>query len=145
MRVNKSQLIEVKVFGIASGNTQTNIQFQDQPYLRNKKITGIETVYQTECPVTLTGAQTASNADAIKGFLTLYTNDILNPTSVGEWIQNVPLALLHKVQNQASDAFVRNPYLLIGQTIIWDKCFIRLTTALNNTTDVSFLFNVYFE
>lgn len=145
MRVNKSQLVELKVFGIATGNTATNFTFQDQPYLRNRKIFGIESFIDTEIPVSTTGAAIVSNAEYITGYLTLFTTDVNNPNSLGEWIQNVPLTILHRVQNSANDAFVRIPYILQGQTIIWDKCTLRLTTALNNTVDKSFIFNVYFE
>jgi hypothetical protein len=145
MKVFKSQLVELKIFGIAGGNTGTNFQFQDQPYLRNRKIYGLESFEVNEVPVSPTGAAIVSNADYIKGYLTLYTNDIKDPKSVGEWIQNVPMVVLHRVQNGTPTPFVRIPYVLAGQTIIWDKSYIRLTSALNNTVDKSFIFNVYFE
>lgn len=145
MKVFKSQLVELKIFGIAGGNTGTNFQFQDQPYLRGRKIYGLESFQVNEVPVSPTGAQVVSGADYIKGYLTLYTNDIKDPKSVGEWIQNVPMVILHRVQNGTPTAFVRIPYVLAGQTIIWDKSYIRLTSPLLNTTDHSFIFNVYFE
>lgn len=145
MKVYKSQLVELKIFGIATGNTGTNFQFQDQPYLRNKKIFGIESFQVLDAPVSPTGAQVVNQADYIKGYLTLYTNDVKDPKSVGEWLQNIPMVVLHRVQNATPTAFVRIPYMLAGQTIIWDKSYIRLTSALNNTTDHSFIFNVYFE
>jgi len=145
MRVNKSNLVELKIFGISGGNTGTNFQFQDQPYLRNKKIYGIESFVATEVPISPTGAAVVSGAEYITGFLTLYTNDIKDPKSIGEWLQNIPLVVLHRVQNSVVTAFVRIPYVMVGQTIIWDKSYIRLTTALNNTVDKSFLFNVYFD
>lgn len=145
MKVLKSQLVELKIFGISGGNTGTNFQFQDQPYLRGKKITGLESFQVDEVPVSPTGAAIVSESEYIKGYLTLYTNDIKDPKSVGEWIQNVPLVVLHRVQNATPTAFVRIPYVLAGQTIIWDKSYIRLTSALGNTVDKSFIFNVYFE
>ena len=145
MKVFKSQLVELKIFGIAGGNTGTNFQFQDQPYLRGRKIYGLESFQANEVPVSPTGAEIVSSADYIKGYLTLYTNDIKDPKSVGEWIQNVPMVVLHRVQNGTPTAFVRIPYVLAGQTIIWDKSYIRLTSPLMNTTDHSFIFNVYFE
>jgi hypothetical protein len=145
MRVNKSQLVELKIFGIATGNTGTNFQFQDQPYLRNRKIFGLESFVDTEVPVSTTGADIVTGSEFITGFLTLFTTDVNNPNSLGEWIQNVPLVCLHRVQNSVLTPFVRVPYILQGQTIVWDKSFVRLTTALGNTTDKSFIFNVYFE
>jgi hypothetical protein len=145
MKVLKSQLVELKIYGIAGGNTGTNFQFQDQPYLRNKKITGLESFVVSEVPVSPTGSAVVDPTEFVKGYLTLYTNDIKDPKSVGEWIQNVPMCVLHRVQNEVTTAFVRIPYILAGQTIIWDKSYIRLTSPLNNSVDKSFIFNVYFE
>lgn len=145
MRINKSQLVELKIFGIAGGNTGTNFQFQDQPYLRQAKIIGLESFMQPEVPESPTGSAVVGEPEYIKGYLTLYTNDIKNPSSVGEWLQNIPMVVLHRVQNADNSPFVRIPYLLQGQTIIWDKSYIRLTSPLGNTEDRSFLFNVYFE
>lgn len=145
MRIQKSQLVELKIYGIASGNTGTNFQFQDQPYLRNKKIFGLESFVNVEVPISPTGASVVTTDQYYKGYLTLYTNDVKNPSSLGEWIQNVPMTVLHRVQNNVATAFVRIPYVLAGQTIVWDKSYVRLTSAFNNTTDISFIFNVYFE
>jgi hypothetical protein len=147
-RVKKSQLVELKIFGISGGNTGTRFQFQDQPYLRYKPIMGIETVNVQDVPVSPTGAAVVSAAQLVTGYLTLYINDVDDPSSVGEWIQNVPLTLLKRTQDQASGViapFVRQPFLLAGQTIIWDKSYLTLTSALSNTSDLSFLFQVYFE
>jgi hypothetical protein len=148
-RVKKSQLVELKIFGISGGNTGTRFQFQDQPYLRYKPITGIETFNVNDVPVSPTGAAVVSGTQLPLAYLTLYVNDVDNKTSVGEWIQDVPMAILKRTQSQTTAnifaSFVREPFLLAGQTIIWDKSYITLTSALSNTSDVSFLFNVYFE
>lgn len=143
--IKKSQLVELKIFGISTGNTGTQFQFQDQPYLRNKKIFGLESMQLSEVPVSPTGATIVNAGQYQKAFLTLYVNDVRDPSSVGEWIQNVPMVLIHRVQNDQAAAFVRVPYVMAGQTIIWDKSYIRLSSPLNNTTDTSFIFNVYFE
>lgn len=147
-RIKKSQLVELKVFGVAGGNTGTRFQFQDQPYLRFKPIMGVETFNVQDVPVSPTGATVVSATQLVTGFLTLYINDVDDPSSVGEWIQNVPLTLLKRTQDQTGGViapFVRQPFLMAGQTIIWDKSYVTLSSALNNTTDLSFLFNVYFE
>jgi hypothetical protein len=147
-RIKKSQLVELKIFGISGGNTGTRFQFQDQPYLRYKPIMGIETLNVVDVPVSPTGAAIVSAAQLVTGYLTLYINDVDDPSSIGEWIQNVPLTLLKRTQDQTSGViapFVRQPFLLAGQTIIWDKSYVTLTSALNNTADTSFLFQVYFE
>jgi hypothetical protein len=147
-RVKKSQLVELKVFGVSGGNTGTRFQFQDQPYLRFKPITGLETFNVVDIPLSPTGATVVSAAQLITGYLTLYVNDVDDPSSVGEWIQNVPLTILKRTQDQTAGViapFVRQPFLMAGQTILWDKSYVTLTSALSNTTDLSFLFNVYFE
>jgi len=144
--VIKSQLIELVNPGIAgTGNTATKLQFQDQPYLRGKSITGLEIVNVNDVSLSPSGKTVVSSAFVIKSYLTLYLNDPGNPQNIGEWIQNVPLTLMHRVQNSANDPFVRKAYDLVGQTIYWEKCFLTFATALANTTDVSFLFNVYFK
>ena len=148
-RIKKSQLVELKVFGVpTTGNTGTRFQFQDQPYLRFKPIMGLETFNVVDVPVSPTGAAVVSAAQLVTGFLTLYINDVDDPSSVGEWIQNVPLTLLKRTQDQTAGViapFVRQPFLMAGQTIIWDKSYVTLSSSLANTSDLSFLFNVYFE
>ena len=147
LRVKKSQLVELKVFGVAgTGNTGTRFQFQDQPYLRFKSILGIDTFNGTEVPKSPTGATVVTSTETTLGFLTLYINDVDNPSSVGEWMQNIPLVLMHRVEQPATgNVFVFDPFLMYGQTIIWDKSYITLSSPLNNTADRSFLFNVYFQ
>lgn len=146
LKIKKSQLVELKIFGVAGGNTGTRFQFQDQPYLRFKSILGIDTYNATEVPVSPTGATVVSNAQMIKGYLTLYINDVDNPSSVGEWMQNIPLVQMHRIESPTSaNVFVFEPMLLAGQTIIWDKSYVTLSSAFSNTTDVSFLFNIYFQ
>jgi hypothetical protein len=82
-------------------------------------------------------------------YLTLYLNDVNKPGDVGEWIQLVPFTLMHRSQNSGSSTtsmpFVRQMFELVGQTIFWEKCYVTLPVAFANTSDVSFLFNVYFK
>jgi len=140
--VIKSQLIELVNQG---GSTATKLQFQDQPYLRQKQITGIEILTVNDMATSPTNNSVITTAQMQKSYLTLYLNDPGNPQNVGEWIQNVPLALLHRVQNASNDPFVRKAYDLVGQVIYWEKCYLTFSSSLGNTLDVSFLFNVYFK
>lgn len=158
-KVYKSQLIEVILPGIAGGNGATKIQFQDQPYLRNKKITGIEIFTANDMSASPTNKTPITGEQMKKSYLTLYLNDVQNPQDVGEWIQNVPFVSMHRVQNniisptalpvapgvQYSEPFVRQPFELQDQVIYWEKCYITLATAFTNTTDVSFLLQVFFK
>jgi hypothetical protein len=140
--VIKSQLVELVN---PANSTATKLQFFDLPYLRFKQITGIEVLNVNDASASPTNKAVVSNAQMIKSYLTLYLNDPSNPTIVGEWIQQVPLSLMHRVQNSSNDPFVRQGYNLVGQTVYWEKCFLNFASSLGNTSDVSFLFNVYFK
>jgi hypothetical protein len=140
--VYKSQLIELIV---PAGSLTTKLQFPDQPYLRNKQILGIETVIAGDMDASPSNRVPISLNDFQKSYLTLYLNDVTVPNAVGEWIQNVPFVLLHRIQNATPDPYVRTPYTLAGQVIYWEKCFVSFASALNPITDVSILLNVYFK
>lgn len=166
-KVNKSQLIEVINTGVAAtGNQSTKIQFPDQPYLRGKQIYGLEIFTFDDFPVSPSNRAVIPFAVSQKSFLTLYSDDIDNTGNVGEWIQNVPFTVLHRLQSQAStvgttntgggftspaaatstpNTFARSMFLLQGQRIIWEKSYISLASAVGNTIDVSFLVQVYFK
>jgi hypothetical protein len=144
--VNKSQLIEIILPGVATtGNQQTKIQFNDQPYLRFKKVQGVEVLNSADMTLSPSNKTPISNAQMKAAYLTLYLNDPQNPANVGEWIQNVPFSLLHRIQNAATDPFIRSMFNLNDQVIYWEKCYISLPVAYANTTDVSFLIQVYFK
>jgi hypothetical protein len=144
--VNKSQLIEIILPGVATtGNQSTKIQFNDQPYLRFKKVQGIEVLDSTDMTLSPTNKTPISAAQMKTSYLTLYLNDPSNPQNVGEWIQNVPFTLLHRIQNASNDPFVRSMFHLDNQVIYWEKCYITIPTAFANTSDVSFLIQVYFK
>ena len=144
-KVYKSQLVELINPGISGGNTATRIQFNDLPYLRGKKITGIEILTSSDMSASPTNGTPISTAQMEKSYLTLYLNDANNTQNVGEWIQNVPFTLLHRIQNADNGPFVRQMYEMVGQVIYWEKCYITLSTAFANTTNVSFLLQVYFK
>lgn len=148
-RVLKSQLIEVVLAGVSGGNTSQKLQFPDFPYLRGRQIFGIETVNAEDVSTSPTGKTVCSVATQKYSYLTLYLDDMQNVKNVGEWIQNVPLTLLHRTQSAVTSGtfapFVRQMYELNGQIIYWEKCYLSLGSAVGNTSDVSFLFNVYFK
>lgn len=154
VKVFKSQLVELVLSGVpTSGNTSTKLQFLDQPYLRNKAIYGIELITKSDMVglTSPTGKQifdiSAAGTTGGAAYLTLYLNDAQNPNNVGEWIQNVPFPLLHRIQNSGTpaDSFVRKGYEMVGQVIYWEKCYVTFPTAILNTADLSILLNVYFQ
>lgn len=145
-KVYKSQLIEVIQTGVAGGNTATKLQFPDFPYLRNKMIYGIEIITDADMLKSPTGKAIAGILQLQYTYLTLYLDDrAAGPKNVGEWIQNVPSALLHRVQNADQSPFVRQMYELTGQIVYWEKCYFNFAQSLANTSDISFCLNVYFK
>jgi hypothetical protein len=146
IKIVKSQLIEVVLPGIAGGgNPATTIQFPDQPYLRFRRVFGIEVFTSADVTTSPLGNTPISGAQMMLSFLTLYLTDPQSLNAVGQWIQNVPFSRLHLIQNAVPDPFVRQPYEMVGQKVSWEKCQIILAAPLNNTANVAFLFNVYFE
>ena len=155
-KIYKSQLVELVLSGIATtGNPSTKLQFLDQPYLRNKKIFGIELITKADMAgnTSPTGKQifdiSAASLTGGAAYLTLYLNDVQNPNNVGEWIQNVPFPRLHSMQRVPAstvdgDPFSRRAWEMAGQVIYWEKCYCTFPTPINNTVDLSILLNVYF-
>lgn len=154
-KIFKCQLVELVLSGLTSGNPSTKLQFLDQPYLRNKKIFGIELITKKDMSgnTSPTGKQifdiSAASITGGSAYLTLYLNDVLNPNNVGEWIQNVPFPRLHTIQQipastAAGDPFSMRPFDMAGQTIYWEKCYVTFPAPILNTADLSILLNVYF-
>lgn len=142
-KVFKSQLVE-QVY--PQGASLTKVQLNDQPYLRQKQIYGIEVINNADMTLSPTNLTPLTNNQMRTAYLTLYLNDVGNPSNVGEWIQQVPFTLMHRVQNAANDPFVRQMYELNGQVIYWEKCYVTFPVALVATSaPISILFNIYFK
>jgi hypothetical protein len=141
-KVFRSQLIEQI---IPTGSTSTKIQFNDQPYLRNRQIFGVEAINSSDMTLSPTNNVPLTDAQFQTAYLTLYLNDVGDPNAVGEWIQQVPFTLLHRVQNAVPSPFVRNGYELAGQVVYWEKCYVTFPVALGNGAPASILLNVYFK
>jgi hypothetical protein len=144
LKTNYCQLVELVVAGVSGGNNQLRIQFTDQPYLRFAHILKLETYDVNDLATSPTNNPVITAATLKAAYITLYTGDADNPSNQGEWIQNLPLQNLHYIQNSSNDPFERRPFLLDSQTIIWEKSYITLGTAIGNTDPISFLFNVTF-
>ena len=142
-KVYKSQLIEVIQ---PANSTATKLQFQDFPYLRGRQIFGIEALNGLDATGSPTGKTLPTTTESLKSYLTLYLDDRNEGAkNVGEWIQNVPFTLLHRVQTTTASPFVRQMFEMTGQIVYWEKCFLNFSSSLGNTADVSFCFNVYFK
>jgi hypothetical protein len=140
-----TQLVEIVVPGIAGGNNTNRIQFTDQPYLRFKSILSLETYTVSDLTTSPQGNAVVTAAQLQAAYITLYTSNPDSPGDQGEWIQLLPMWNLHTLQNAANEPFERNPFLLAGQQILWEKCYINLGAPLANTANVSFLLNVGFQ
>jgi hypothetical protein len=136
-----SQLVEIIV---PANSTQTRIQFVDQPYLRNKKITALGIYSANDVPISPQGNAVATAGIVSTAFLTLYTTDPMNPSNQGQWIQQIPLWEFHTTQNAANDPYSNYKYYMAQQTIIWEKSYIELTVGIGSGDPTSFLLNVSF-
>jgi len=141
-KVYKSQLIELVV---PANSGARRFQFQDQPYLRGKKITSIEILNAGDVNASPTGNAVITDTQMQKSYLTLYLDDVNNRQNVGEWIQLVPFSILHRIQNSSTNPFVRQMFDLQSQVVYWEKCYINVSSSLGNTTDISYLIQVYFK
>jgi hypothetical protein len=143
--VDKVQLVEVVVSGVpVTGNQLTKIQFQDQPYLRNKRICGLEMFNFADIPASPIGNPVISAAQMQATSFTAYSDTPEMPGVQGEWLQAIPAIVMHRVQNATPTPFVRNIFTLKGQVFSWDKCYFTLSAPLGNLVDTSFLLLVYF-
>ncbi len=113
-----TQLVELVVPGVSGGNSQRVINFTDQPYLRDKPILSLETYSISDLSVSPQNNDVVTMAVLKTAYLTLYTTNPDNPGSQGQWIQLQPMLDLHALQN-GSDAFRREPFMLVGQLITW--------------------------
>lgn len=147
----KTQIVELQVNGVSGGNTQNQIQFAPQTYLSGgggeppKGILSLETFTVDDCPVSPLGNALPTLAQLKTGFLTLYCDDVdKGPASKSQLFQQIPLISLHRVTN-GTNAYTRQLFTMWGPVVIWEKSFVTLSSALGNTSNLSFLFNVNYR
>lgn len=140
----KSQILELVVAGVSGGNTQVVMYFTDQPFLRDKLLNSIECYNATDIPKSPLGNALVSSAQMSEAYLTLYGDDPESIDGAGQWVQQVPLVSLHRVNN-GSTPYVFQLDDFYPRKITWEKSFITLTTALANTTNLSFIFNIGYQ
>lgn len=145
IKVNKSELVEVIISGAAGGNKQVNITFPDIPQLRGKLIDSIEVLITDDVSKSPTGLDLITSAQMKSGFLTLFISDPQKPGDMGEFVKNFPLSALHRVQSSANSIFVRALPLFPGLQVQFAKCQVLFGAPINNTDNVSILFNVYYR
>lgn len=150
------QCVEVRLPGVAAGQTQTQFNFPDLPYLRPRMayIQAIE--YYTLASVTnspVSGTALPSLAISQKSSLTIYGSVVSvdrngQPTYVkqgNQIVQQLPLLRLNNLQNATPDPFANQIFKMRDLEVDWTKTFVQIATAPNNTTDMAFCFGVYFN
>ena len=135
-------LVELRVPGVAvSGQSGVQFNFLDQPYLR-PDVASIRaiTLYTfnsiTGSPVS-TGTL-ASVAITKTASLTLVSDGF-------NIVQKLPVVALNVIQNASTDPFVREYTMFNNLRVDWTKSFVSMTAAPANTTDIYFVFGVYYD
>jgi hypothetical protein len=122
-----------------ANTTATKINVPDQPQLRGKKVLCVDFP-----PISYDFlAQPTLNLNPLflnTAFLNLYFNG-------GVFIENLPLRELQQIANAIGSPFVNTngAFMLSGQKIVWDKCFINLPVPLPSiSTNLVILIGVYY-
>lgn len=146
--IQKSYLIEAIVPGVSgTGNLSTKIQLLDQPFLRNKPVTGIEVFTDDDCSTSPQQNTVVSLANIQKAYLTLYASN--QPENLT--FQNIPFTRLHCNQyatgsvTTAGSVHNKNLFEIADQVFDWSKCFVTLGAALANTSNKSILILVHYK
>jgi hypothetical protein len=147
------QAVDLVIPGISGGQTATQFFFPDLPYLRPQSadIVAIETyTINSLTNGTVTNTPLASIAISKTAGLTLY-GGIKNPEN-GEQIkqgnqiiQALPILRLNNLQNGSTDPFTGNIFKLNQMQVDWTKCFVQLSAAPGNTSNICFSFGIYFN
>jgi hypothetical protein len=57
----------------------------------------------------------------------------------------MPVLRLNNLQNATPDPFARTMMKFRDMSVDWTKSFIQIASSPNNTTDIAFVFGVYFN
>ena len=135
----KYELVELLVPGVAGGQTQTQFSFPDLPKLRYTALMALETFAVDTLTVSPNNVALPSAAIMQKSYLVLYSNERQD-------LFRIPLISLIRTQatTGASAPFVRSLPEFSGQKITYDKSYVTIASAPANTTNISFVFGVYY-
>jgi len=138
----KYELVTLVVSGVSSGGqTGTQFSFPDLPKLRYTNLQAMETWAVDTVPVNPNNVAVPSAAIIQKSYLVLYANERQD-------LYRIPLISLCRTQavTGATAPFVRALYEFApGTQVTWDKSFIQLASAPANTSDISYIFGVYYN
>lgn len=152
--IRKSQLIEVTI--PQSATTTRRFQIPDQPQLRDKFTQAIE-FYSAKDVITgpSGNGNCTTTAFLSKCFLTLYVQESGAPgtatdAGAGEFIQNIPLSALHRMNLAGATASQDLPhiYFLEGfanKKIDFSKSYITSSADVSSgSATTEFIFNVHY-
>lgn len=144
----KYALMEIPLL-LSSSGTQFNFPLNN--YVTGKKIYCIETYIDTDIVKSpISNANLTWTIDMVKqASITLYC---FEPGQQGgtpaEWIKEMPVTRMHNNFNtKAADTSVSNynQFLLAGQILDLNKCYINFLTAQTFSNNYSALFGVYYN
>lgn len=144
------QAVEVRLPGVSGGGqTQTQFNFPDLPYLRPKMawIQAIEFYTVGSTPYSMvSGTATVTAAIAARTSLTVY-GSVPNVKQGNQIIQQIPIVRLNAMQAAAApEPFSQSIMLLNDLEIDWTKTYLQVVGgAPANTTDLAYCFGVYFN
>ena len=143
------QVAEVQLPAGSGGTAQQGqtFNFPDLPYLRPLMayIQAIE-IYTlasvTNSPIS--GTPLASLAITQRSSVTFY-GGVAGVKQGNQIIQQMPLVRLNNLQNQTPDPFAQNVLILQDMQVDWTKSFVTVNPVPGNTTNMVFLFGIYFN
>ncbi len=142
------QAVEVRLPGVVStGQQQTQWSFPDLPYLRPNMafIQAIE--YYTLASITnspVSGTALPSLGISQKTSITIY-GSIPGVKQGNQIIQQMPVLRLNNMQNATPDPFAQQIMKFRDLQVDWTKTMLTIASAPANTTDMAFVFGVYFN
>jgi hypothetical protein len=141
IRCDGFAVVELKIPGVAGGQTGTQFNFLDQALLRTDvaRIKAVESYTVNS----VTGSPVSNGT--LASIAIMKTCSLTLVTSGKQLVQNIPLARLNTIQNASTDPFVRNLFELGGLSVNWTDSFAKFTAAPANTTDIYLLFGVYYD
>jgi hypothetical protein len=137
-KTQKYELVELVIPGTSGGQTGTRWNFPDLPKLRYTSLQAVETFNQNDIPTSPLLNTVVPNSVLQSAYIVFYLNERQD-------VYRVPLISLHRVQNSNADPFVRSLFEFVGQKVTWDKTYIELSAQPGNTSNLSFIFGVYYS
>ena len=136
-KATKFEFVEIAVPGVVGGQTQTIYNFPDLPKLRYTSLQAMAVYTAGTITATPSNFTPVTTAILQRSYLVLYANDRQD-------LYRIPLLEMNRFQNSSNDPFVRQLYEFPGQKVTWDKSFVQIAAAPNNTTNLAFAFGIYY-